>query len=240
MARVMIQDALDYCLENPEGLSAEQLLGRFPEYRDELAPLLGLATSIEELTPPAVSAVRRDAMKARLMHAAQAARPIEPTRPALVSRQSSTVRRPWYLRPVWAGAAVAALLLVFVWWSASGALPDSPFYNVKLASESVGLTFAGSVVDKARTHIGRANDRLYDLRIMQGRERLADSQPAFDNYSYNLDGATKLWEALQGQPRTDLAGLLYASSLAGKVTFQGFGGGSSALSLVLRFAVPGT
>ncbi len=129
---------------------------------------------------------------------------------------------------------MAALLLVFVWWSASGALPDSPFYNVKLASESVGLTFAGSVVDKARTHIGRANDRLYDLRIMQGRERLADSQPAFDNYSYNLDGATKLWEALQGQPRTDLAGLLYASSLAGKVTFQGFGGGSSALSLVLQ------
>ena len=31
--RLKIEDALDYCLLNPEGLSDDQLLEKFPQYR---------------------------------------------------------------------------------------------------------------------------------------------------------------------------------------------------------------
>ncbi|HET6262612.1 MAG TPA: hypothetical protein VFG99_10310, partial [Chloroflexia bacterium] len=71
MERAGIQDALEYCLANPDNLGAEELLGRFPEYREELGPLLVLSRSIE-VAPPAVPVERRAAMKRRLMQVAAA------------------------------------------------------------------------------------------------------------------------------------------------------------------------
>src|SRR3954447_9785798 len=112
MDRVTIQDALDYCLGNPEGLSAQQLLERFPEYRDELAPLLGLASQINVLSAPAISPARREAMKASLIAAAAAhhshngkataetlALPVQavvPAPTAITSRRKRPL--PWYLK----------------------------------------------------------------------------------------------------------------------------------------------
>jgi hypothetical protein len=68
--RETIQDALDYCLVNPDDLSAQELLIRFPDYRQELEPLLAIGASIRSLNPPAVPGARRAAMKQRLMMAA--------------------------------------------------------------------------------------------------------------------------------------------------------------------------
>src|SRR4051812_16387667 len=196
MDEMTIQDALDYCLENPEGLSAEELLSRFPEYREELASLLGFAAGLGALEPPAVPAARRAAMKARLMEAAAgrpaieaaAAAPTVPVqtlaRPSAVVGQPSTVhaRRslPWFLKPGWVVAAAALVVIAFVWWSAANALPDSPFYGVRLASESFTLGLSSSDVDKTRGRIALANNRLYDLRAMQQRGKLSQAQAAFD------------------------------------------------------------
>src|SRR6476646_1697318 len=99
MDEMTIQDALDYCLENPEGLSAEELLSRFPEYREELASLLGFAAGLGSLEPPAVPVARRAAMKARLMDAAAGRPAIEaaaaaPTVPIAIVSSPSNVQRP--------------------------------------------------------------------------------------------------------------------------------------------------
>ena len=150
-------------------------------------------------------------------------------RPAFAGAKSTVAalpkRRvlPWFLRPGWVTAAAAMLLVALTWWSAAGALPDSPFYGVRLASESVALGLVGSDADRTRVRLGLANNRLYDLRAMQERGKLAQAQTAFDSYSSNLDNAVKLWRGLPDQPHTELAQLLYASSVAGQVTFGGFG-----------------
>src|SRR6266568_87544 len=261
MERATIQDALDYCLENPEGLRAEELLNRFPQYREELAPLLGLAAGIATATGPAMPAVpagRREALKARLMGAAAAqaaqavstspvaqAAPTVAMNPAQVSRPLSAVaprRRavPWFLRPGWAVAAAILLLIGFAWWSSAGALPDSPFYGVKLASESISLSLAGSDADRVQVRLGLANNRLYDLRAMQERRKLAQAQPAFDNYLANINISVKIWRGLAGQPHTELDKLLYASSVAGEVTFQGFGAAVSSLPPALQAEIKDT
>jgi hypothetical protein len=254
MERATIQDALDYCLENPEGLTVEELLARFPEYREELGSLLGLAATIITSTGPAVPAQRREAMKARLMQAASAQSgraaqispavedaPSIPVSPAPVHRPPSTVKvlparraLPWFLRPGWVVAAAALLLVALTWWSSVGALPDSPFYGVRLASESVALSLAGSDADRTRVRLGLANNRLYDLRAMQERGKLAQAQPAFDSYSSNLDNSVKMWRGLPDQPHTELAQLLYVSSVAGEVTFRGFGSAIDSLPAALQ------
>lgn len=228
MAKVTIQDALDYCLENPEGLSAEELLGKFPDYREELAPMLGLAARVMELDAPTVPATRRASMKARLVAQAgygqRTTNDERPTssKPVVAGHHSSAVRRRRSLWPTWVVGAAAALLLVFIWWSAANALPDNPFYGIKLASESVRVDLQSSNLDKTRAHIGLANMRLYDLRAMQEQGRLAHAAAAFDSYAANLDSSEQLWRDLPVQSHIDLAGLLYTSSEAGRVTFAGF------------------
>ncbi|MDQ3706782.1 MAG: DUF5667 domain-containing protein [Chloroflexota bacterium] len=66
-----LQDALDYCIFNPDGLEMDELLAKFPESREELVPLLALCGLISEAVPP-VPQERREAMKGRLQDAALA------------------------------------------------------------------------------------------------------------------------------------------------------------------------
>jgi hypothetical protein len=262
MEQVTIQEALDFCLENPEGLSQEELLASFPDYRAELASLLDLATGVKSLPVSAVPADRRAAMKAWLM-AAAAAQPSQPREAATVSvppdlpavpvlavpaDQASPMdlrpepRRlvPWYLRPGWIVAAAAILLIAFTWWSSGGSLPGSPFYSIKLASENVALSLAGSDEARAQENIKLANNRLYDLRTMEQRGSLAAAQPAVDNYSSHLDNSVAIWETLTGTSHTDIARVLYASSAAGEVTFDSFGAQMPTLPAALRQKISDT
>src|SRR5689334_5315948 len=68
------QEALDYCLANPDNLSAAQLLARFPAYQEELQPLLALGDLLRQAPVPAVPPDRRAAMRRRLPAAADRAR----------------------------------------------------------------------------------------------------------------------------------------------------------------------
>src|SRR5437899_353199 len=92
--RLTIEEALDYCLSNPDRLSVQQLLSRFPEHREKLEPLLTRAFSISDALPPPVPAERMAAMKQRLMDAAAS---------GAVQRGTATVdlkTRPQYVGPV--------------------------------------------------------------------------------------------------------------------------------------------
>ncbi|MDQ3928911.1 MAG: DUF5667 domain-containing protein, partial [Chloroflexota bacterium] len=233
MERAGIQDALEYCLANPDNLGAEELLGRFPEYREELEPLLALSRSIEA-APPAVPVERRAAMKQRLMQAAAAQQAAQAQTASLapvpVRKQPAvkvhTPKREWRLpffsRPGWALVGAAALMLLFIWWAAARALPNSPFYSVKLASENFALNLASSPEEKVRRHVDLANARLFDLETMRNMGRLADAGAAVEDCKYHLTAGSMLWEQTQGSVRTELAKELYISSQAGRVTFAEF------------------
>jgi hypothetical protein len=231
--RVTIEEALDYCLENPDGLSPQELLDMFPAYRDELAPLLGIGAGIASVSPPHVPFERRAAMKARLMDAAAASILQSATGMAghdpISLEDARKVRKAYrkgganfFAIPSWVAAAV--LVLAFVWWAASASLPDGPFYPVKLASENVMLTFQGSPEGKARANVDLANARLYDLRTMQQQGKLAQAAAAFDNYNLRIVRAGELWSDLEAAPKVEVGKVVYVSALAGGVTFEGFGG----------------
>ncbi|HET9492989.1 MAG TPA: DUF5667 domain-containing protein [Chloroflexia bacterium] len=244
MEPLSIQDALDYCLENPDGLSAHELLEAFPQFREDLAPLLGLTAAIESAPPP-VPADRRAAMKARIVTAASQIRPPQsPARPTPIAapvvppvqaparpRISGPIpldaytkkRAPLLLRPGFLTAVAAALIIAFVWWSARGALPDSPFYNVRIASENIAINFAGSDENQVRAHLDAATSRLYDLREMQTRGKLSEAQEAVVNYEEHLTGAETLWRGL-ASPSVETTEHLYLASVASQVTFDGLHG----------------
>src|SRR3954452_17236300 len=81
-----IEEILDYCLANPEGLSTQQLLDKFPEHSERLQYLLAVAAGIPDLVAsvPSVPPDRKVAMRQRLMAAAEAAEASRATRPNLV------------------------------------------------------------------------------------------------------------------------------------------------------------
>ncbi|HYP39447.1 MAG TPA: DUF5667 domain-containing protein [Chloroflexia bacterium] len=236
MERAGIQDALEYCLANPDDLGAEELLGKFPEYREELAPLLVLSRSIQGVEPPPVPVERRAAMKQRLMQAAAAqqtaaqAQTARITAPMPVRKQPTlkvhTQKRGWkppfFSRAGWALVGAMALILVFIWWSAARALPNSPFYSVKLASENFALNFASSPEEKVRRHVDLANARLFDLETMRNMGKLGEAGAAVEDCKLHLNAGSMLWEQTQGSVRTELAKALYISSQAGRVTFAEF------------------
>ena len=219
MARVTIQDALDYCLVNPDGLSVEELLAKFPEYRAELQPLLALSANIATLEPPPVPADRRAAMKQRLMGVASAA---APTVAVIPQRNVAPAARPWWeslaalvRRPALAGALGAVAVVALLWWSAAGSLPDSPLYGLKLTGEDVLRNFTGGTSGRIDSYLGSAGARLNDIKEMQRREKLAEAGPAIDNYRASIANSATLWQQTSGEERTNLAKKLYVSSAQG-------------------------
>jgi hypothetical protein len=212
MSNLSIQEALDYCLVNPDNLSTPQLLDRFPQYRSELSDMLGLAGEVTAISPPSISAQRREAMKTRLMLAteqrAAVVRPIHRAKPV-----------PWFLRPRWVMTAAAAVFLLFIWWSAARSLPYSPLYNVKLASENVMLNLTTDPASKAIVSTNIANARLYDMRAMQQEDKLAQSTPALESYTNKIDTAHNILQELTaGEQRANVATEVYKTSLAGQTT----------------------
>src|SRR5215211_98928 len=69
------EEALSYCLDNPDGLITEDLLSRFPEYSEELEPLLALDAGIRTAASEGMADDSRLAMRARLVSVAAAGHP---------------------------------------------------------------------------------------------------------------------------------------------------------------------
>lgn len=267
--QVTIEDALDYCLANPDGLSNEELLARFSQHREELQPLLTLGTSIQNIAPPPVPTERRAAMKSRLMSAAASSQSTEaapavlstrPTPSAATEPVTQPVRarstatgtpiapqRGWLVRwlaslqrPLAVTAAAAAMIIALLWWGSARALPDSPLYAVKLAGETIQTGFGRTAAEETRNHIALANSRLRDLRTMQSQGNLTNAGSAFINYRDHLASGGTFWKQTTGNERVELARLLYGSTLAGKETFSDLGNIADSLPASMRTTIQET
>jgi hypothetical protein len=233
VARVTAQDALEYCLENPDGLGVEEMLKRFPEYREELQQLLALSSQIQEITPPPVPAERRAAMKSRLMEAAAAGQratqvaQVQPARNVITQRE----RKPswtWAFlrRPLFAAGAMAVLVVGLLWWGAATSLPDSPFYNIKLASENFMLNFVGGTEEKARAHLALTNSRLADIQEMEKRGKLGAAGSAIANYKEHMDASVVLWKQTDDGANDRIKSEISASVISDEKIFKDLGAGS--------------
>lgn len=248
MSDERIQDVIDYCCGNPDGLDTEELLGRFPEYREQLVPLLALCNLVNDV--PRVPAHRYEAMKQRVMSAAVANQAAQTTQvsqvaPARKAPQAQVKPRgntgprlfilEWLRRPALAAGVLALLLVSFVWSASASSLPDSPFYNVKILGESFSLNFADSPAGKARRHAELAEERLADLQKMGQQHKLDQAGPAFSDYNKHLQQGQDLLNGIStGDEKNEVAGLLYRTCRKGQVEFSSFGPNTSKLPASVR------
>jgi hypothetical protein len=142
--------ALDQCLAwLRAGKDMEGCLERYPEYAEELRPLLMLAIDVGRVTIPAVPSMARAAGQRRMLaaHAKRVERSAQ-THPVVrhVVRLAWALvpGRPGSLRPAWPAvvAVLIALLLAtsgVTVASSIGSLPGDSLYPVKLASQKLQL-----------------------------------------------------------------------------------------------------
>ncbi len=138
MEPVSIEQALQYCLENPDNLSTSELLSKFPEYRGELEPLLAFDTQLKSALPHEMPAESKAFVKQRLVNRVAAHRAdhtFEKDAPSLqpLGGETKAAGTPWWRRRVFAALA-AVLVIGLLWWQAATSLPDNPLYPVKLST----------------------------------------------------------------------------------------------------------
>ncbi len=235
------EEVFRYCLENPDHLSEEQLLDKFPQHREGVLALLRLDIRLSLTLPGQMPDATYDPILQRVLKAAEANRNVDTSsytgspqlQPVKVIRQVRAPLALWLRRSSWA-FALFAVLIGTVWFLAAQALPDSPVYGVKLATEDLLLNATSESSSLVRGNISIANSRLSDMKAMNNAGKLAAAGPSFDNYSHHLKSGIAIWKTLQQGVHTDLDKLLYTSSVAGQRTFQGFENLIGSLPLSIR------
>jgi hypothetical protein len=170
---------LDECLERIlRGESVEECVAGYPEHADELRELLMTAADARDAT--AVNP--RPEFRERASREFQAAiRDMEP------------VKEPgfpgWW--PRWATVAVSVFVFVVLAgggtvFAANYSLPDSPIYQVKLATEAVRLTFATSELTKAELYAEFADKRVDEIVEMADKGNLKRVEQATDRMNNQL------------------------------------------------------
>lgn len=148
---------LDECLEKMlRGESIEQCLADYPDYASALEPMLRTASR----TKMAANIQPRPEFKDRARHEFQA---------AIRDMDVKSARGRGFfpsLRPAW--IALAALVAIIIAgsgtvYAAGNALPDSPLYPIKLATEQVRLFLTPSDIGKAELYADFADERVEEI-----------------------------------------------------------------------------
>ena len=140
---------LDECLERmlTGGETLDECLRSYPQYEDELRPLLETAL----ITRQATEITPRPEFRERARYQFEA---------ALRDMEEKKQRRSffnWGWQPRWATAAVAVVLVLLLSGggtvaAASGSMPGQVLYPVKLATEQARLAFTFSELGKAEVY----------------------------------------------------------------------------------------
>ena len=151
-----LDNILDDCLERllTKGETAEQCLESYPERADELKPLLQTALAAKK-----ASAIQpRPEFKARARYEFQSALQTMPSKRSLPSL---------FWQPRWATAVITVLVLLLAGGStaaaATNSMPDTPLYQVKLATEQVQLALTPSDIGKAQILTNLADRRVTEI-----------------------------------------------------------------------------
>ncbi len=150
-----IDELLDQLLEEiKKGRSIEDCLKEYPEYADDLEPLLRLAMSIEDLpkSEPTPEAVEVTLRRVRTMVAAQ-----------MQTKSKFSFRKVFSLQPV-AMRALAVVLLICIAGFATvllsaRSLPGDTLYPVKRFCEQIQYFVTISPEGKAELHLAFADKR---------------------------------------------------------------------------------
>jgi hypothetical protein len=157
--KIKIEEILDLLLtEMKKGKSIEDCLRAYPEYAQELEPLLRLSREIEDISKPEPNpkAVESVITKAREM----------------ISREKSvekrfSFRKIFSLKPVMVRVIAVVLLVVLIGWTtvilSAKSMPGDFLYPMKLFTEKVQYTLTIDKEGKAELHLVFADRRTNEL-----------------------------------------------------------------------------
>ncbi len=162
--------AFQQCLDmSRRGASLKECLDQYPQYADELEPLLVAAADSAGSSGPAMSPVMSAEMRTRL-------------RGWVLSewdRQHKPRRQRWsfsLFAPRWAMATAAAVVMMMVLVAGAGtaaaahdALPGTTLYPVKQLEEEARLWITRSPEVKVARYGDLVRERVQELRILAGR-----------------------------------------------------------------------
>jgi hypothetical protein len=188
----------------------ESCLLAYPAHADELAPLLVVCEELLAFPKPALSAEAKARIEGQLFEAAVAS--------GLVRRERKPLALPRIVLPRWrpAYSAVAALLIVVLlltttFVGAANALPGSPLYAVKLATEEARLWVAPAR-DEPALHLRFAQRRLEEYQELAERglhdETVLEAMVAHVDAA--LDGIEELPPAIAGALLDEVADVVGA------------------------------
>lgn len=165
-----LYEALEICLQEIEqGADIEAVLFRFPDFAEELRPILETAANARKMSIPAPSAEVVQRNRARvLQHAAEMRE----------SNARASTRRLWIasLRRVAVTLVVIAALFVSgtgLVRAASTTLPGDNLYPVKRTWEDVRVMLTFNVQQRQTLEVEHENERLYELRELFAKGRSA-------------------------------------------------------------------
>ncbi len=165
-----LYEALEICLQEIEqGADIDTVLFRYPDFADELRPILEASVGAKNMmaSAPSIEVVRRNRAKV-LQHAAQ-----------MRESKVRSSRRVWFasLRRVVVTLAVVTALFVSgtgLVRAASTTIPGDNLYPVKRTWEDVLLLFTFNLKQKEALEIEHENERLYELHELFAEGRGAD------------------------------------------------------------------
>lgn len=164
-------DVLDECLERLliKNESIEQCLLSFPRHSAELKPLLETALATRQ-----ASAIKpRSEFRERARQQFDAA--LRDMDQKSVEQKESRVSFQWGRQRQWATAVAIVLVLSLAGGgtlaAASGSMPDSPLYGVKLASEQLQLALTFSPLGKAELHAKLADKRVSEIVYLAQKDK---------------------------------------------------------------------
>lgn len=180
-------DVLDECLERllVKGETIEQCLQSFPEYSDELKPLLETALAsrrISDLQPrPEFRNRARYELHSALLKMEQ-------------KRSRSFFNLSW--QPRWATAVGILLVISLVGGgtvaAASNSMPDSPLYAIKRATEQAQLALTFSEMDKAELYARLADKRVEEIVYLAEKDKPEEIVQVTASLNTNLARMTAL------------------------------------------------
>jgi hypothetical protein len=157
--KLKADEILDLLLtEMQKGRSLEDCLEEYPEFAQELEPLLRLAGKIEDLPEPEPSPEAIESVLAKIREIAVSKE---------LKEKKFSLRKIFSLHPVLVRAFAVVLLIIFIGWTSlsfsAKSVPGDVLYPVKLLTEKVQYILTISPEGKAELHLSFADRRTEEL-----------------------------------------------------------------------------
>ena len=166
-----LEEILDSCLNAMrKGKSIEYCLLLYPEYAQELEPLLRLASEIDEIPKPEP---KKEAVNVMLMKIGEAVVEQSEQEPVL----GKFFRRPFLTKPVLVKSLATMLIAIIAMWSmgmvSSRSIPGDILYPIKTTTERVKFTLTRNTEGRVELRLVFADRRLYELlKVLKKRGTL--------------------------------------------------------------------